>query len=94
MLCGYVTILVMKKALKKALKRGDPITVEWVDITGKSDWIAIEDFERELPATIMTRGIFVSRDKEYLRIASTNFKNMEQIADRNIIPLAVIKDIK
>lgn len=90
MLCGYGTVIVMKKTLT----RGTPITVTWVDITCKTDWIDVKDFESEEPVTIETRGVFISQDKKYLRIASTNFKDMEQIADRNIIPLSVITNIK
>lgn len=87
---GYATLLVMEQSLK----RGDAITVTWVDITGSTDWIQTKEFASEEPVTIETRGIFISQDETYLRIASTNFQDMEQIADRNIIPLSVIKNIK
>lgn len=80
--------------MKKSLTRGTPITVTWVDITGKSDWIDTEDFDRETPVTIITRGIFISQDKKFLKIASTYHKDISQIADRSIIPLSVIEDIK
>lgn len=80
--------------METPLIRGEAITVIWVDITCSIEWIDTKEFETEEPATIETRGVFISQDETYLRIASTNFKDMSQIADRNIIPLSVIKDIK
>lgn len=80
--------------MEPPLVRGQSITVLWVDITGNSDWIDTEDFERETPAIIVTRGIFISQDDKFLKIASTYYEDISQIADRNIIPLSVILNIK
>lgn len=78
-----------------SLKRGDPITVEWRDISDENEkniWSHPDTFLKEHAAVIRTRGFYMGKADNCLFLASTLAADGE-IADRNIIPLGVITKV-
>lgn len=84
------------------MKVGDKISVEWKDIFGLNEWMSSEDADKKIKENTAIRyytyGIFYSKNKEFLYLASTvSYKEngeIDQLNDISGIPNGCVMKIK
>lgn len=76
------------------LKRGDPVTVFWLDTYAEVNWHSADEIEDLKPTLVEVRGFFISQDDECIRIAgSKQHNNQLDFSSIDIIPKGAIRSI-